>query len=58
MHNEDMERLNAKISVLMVPMLKDMTRKLEAIIRWQIIMSGIFTITVLTFAVMLAVFHG
>ena len=58
MHNEDMERLNAKISVLMVPMLKDMTRKLEAIIRWQIIMSGIFTLTVLIFAVMLAVFHG
>ena len=58
MHNEDMERLNAKISVFMVPMLKDMTRKLEAIIRWQIIMSGIFTLTVLIFAVMLAVFHG
>jgi len=58
MHNEDMERLNAKISVLMVPMLKDMTRKLESIIRWQIIMSGIFTLTVLIFAVMLAVFHG
>jgi len=58
MHNEDIERLNTKISVLMVPMLKDMTRKLEAIIRWQIIMSGIFTLTVLISAVMLAVFHG
>ena len=58
MYTDEMERLNAKISVLMVPMLKDMTRKLEAIIRWQIIMSGIFTITVLIFVVMLAVFHG
>ena len=58
MYTDDMERLNAKISVLMVPMLKDMTRKLEAIIRWQIIMSGIFTLTVLISVVVLAVIHG